>query len=238
VSYRCRHDLRQRRAALGRAVALAGWLAMALLLHPAVTLAAQPGISVATDLPDIGAVGPTVAGGDRSGQTVPGHPATEPPTPPSWTSTPLGVWALASLGGVCLLLLVVAWPVRDDDIPAGPFRMALSRTETAPPAEHRGRWPRRHRSERVGPVVASEATPELPPTAARTFDHPPARGVERFTIGYQRVRLSAGADDLRSPELGRLERGDEVELVGSFEGYIQVRTPSGAIGWIHRNTIV
>ena len=74
--------------------------------------------------------------------------------------------------------------------------------------------------------------------APRTFAKPPAKGVERFTMGYRRVRISDAADDVSSRELGRLDRGDEVELVGSYEGFLQIRTPDGTVGWIPRHTIV
>ena len=58
-----------------------------------------------------------------------------------------------------------------------------------------------------------------------------------MTIGYRRVRLSDGADDVGSRELDRLDRGDEVEILDSFEGFLQVRTPEGLTGWIPRHTI-
>jgi len=72
----------------------------------------------------------------------------------------------------------------------------------------------------------------------QTFDKPPARGVERATIRSRLVRLSSEADDVRSIEIGRLDRGDEVEIVDSFEGFLYVRRPDGALGWIRRATIV
>ena len=56
-------------------------------------------------------------------------------------------------------------------------------------------------------------------------------------MGYRRVRLSDAPDDVSSRELGRLDRGDEVEVVGSYEGFLQVRTPDGVVGWIPRHTI-
>jgi SH3-like domain-containing protein len=56
-------------------------------------------------------------------------------------------------------------------------------------------------------------------------------------MGYRRVRLSDAPDDVSSRELGRLDRGDEVELVDSYEGFLQVRTPDGTVGWIPRHTI-
>ena len=59
------------------------------------------------------------------------------------------------------------------------------------------------------------------------FEKPPAKGVERATVGYHQVRISSKPDALRSEELGRLDRGDEVEIVDSYEGFLQVRTPDG-----------
>lgn len=80
--------------------------------------------------------------------------------------------------------------------------------------------------------VAAQGEP-----AIRTFDKPPAKGVERVKMSYRRVRLSEGPDDVGSRELDRLDRGDEVEILGSFEGFLQVRTPEGVEGWIPRHTI-
>ena len=74
-------------------------------------------------------------------------------------------------------------------------------------------------------------------TAAVVFDKPPAKGVERLKMAYRRVRISDAPDDVSSRELGRLDRGDEVELVDSYEGFLQVRTPDGVVGWIPRHTI-
>lgn len=72
----------------------------------------------------------------------------------------------------------------------------------------------------------------------QAFARPPAKGVERFKVGYQMVRLSEGVDDVGSREPGRLDRGDEVEVIGSFEGFLQVVTPNGVTGWIARHTIL
>ena len=75
-------------------------------------------------------------------------------------------------------------------------------------------------------------------TGPQTFTKPPGKGVERLKVGYRMVRLSEGVDDVSSRELGRLDRGDEVEVVDSFEGFLQVRTPDGLTGWIPRHTIL
>ena len=65
----------------------------------------------------------------------------------------------------------------------------------------------------------------------------PGKGTERFRIGYRGVRVGDGPHDLRSTELARLDRGDEVEILSSHEGFLQVRTPTGLTGWIPRHTI-
>jgi hypothetical protein len=72
----------------------------------------------------------------------------------------------------------------------------------------------------------------------RTFGEPPTKGVSRAKVGYRRVRISSEPDAVRSTELGRLDRGDEVEILESYEGFLQVRTPDNIVGWILRHTIV
>ena len=74
--------------------------------------------------------------------------------------------------------------------------------------------------------------------APERFDADPASGVERRTITYRFVRLSDGPDDLRSREIGRLDRGDEVEVIGEYDGMLNVRTPTGQLGWVPRVVIV
>jgi SH3-like domain-containing protein len=74
--------------------------------------------------------------------------------------------------------------------------------------------------------------------AVRTFDRPPARGVARVKVGYRQVRISSEPDAVRSVELGRLDRGDEIEILESHEGFLRIRTPDEIIGWILRHTIV
>jgi SH3-like domain-containing protein len=81
-----------------------------------------------------------------------------------------------------------------------------------------------------------DAGPQMPreSRAPLRFSKPAARGVERRVIGYRRVRVSAGPDDLRTPQVDRIDRGDEVELLGEAEGYLHVRTPNGVEGWVPR----
>jgi hypothetical protein len=75
-------------------------------------------------------------------------------------------------------------------------------------------------------------------TERRTFEEPAKKGVSRAKVGYRRVRISSEPDAVRSTELGRLDRGDEVEILESYEGFLQVRTPDNIVGWILRHTIV
>ena len=72
----------------------------------------------------------------------------------------------------------------------------------------------------------------------RTFTAPAAKGVSRAKVGYRQVRISSEPDAVRSTELGRLDRGDEVEILESHEGFLRVRTPDGVTGWIQRQTVV
>ena len=74
--------------------------------------------------------------------------------------------------------------------------------------------------------------------AARAFSKPPRKGVERAKVGYRRVRISSEPDAVRSIELGRLDPGDEVEILDSSEGFLHVRTPDDITGWILRHTII
>jgi hypothetical protein len=97
----------------------------------------------------------------------------------------------------------------------------------------------------AAPLAAAAAAAAAKPNGAakgaaapRKFDKPAAKDAQRTTVGYRQVRLSDAANDVGSRELGRLDRGDEVEILDSFEGFLQVRTPDGLTGWIPRQTIV
>lgn len=91
--------------------------------------------------------------------------------------------------------------------------------------------PRWRRSSLQAERESAYAGPALP-RPPLVFDRPPAPGVERRTVGYRLVRVGDGPDEIRSREVGRLERGDEVEIV-QLEGRAAfVRTPDGLEGWI------
>ena len=85
--------------------------------------------------------------------------------------------------------------------------------------------------------ATAAATAAAVATSVRTFAKPPPKGVERAKVGYRRVRISSEPDAVRSVELGRLDRGDEVEILESHEGFLRVRTPDDITGWILRHTV-
>jgi hypothetical protein len=70
------------------------------------------------------------------------------------------------------------------------------------------------------------------------FGAAPKTGVERRTIGYRLVRVSDAPDDIRSKEVGRVDRGDEIEVIAEHESFLRVRTPDGLEGWVPRVVIV
>jgi hypothetical protein len=70
------------------------------------------------------------------------------------------------------------------------------------------------------------------------FALPADRGVVRRLITHRLVRLSDAPDDLRSGEIMRLDRGDEVEILGQDGNFLRVRTPTGEVGWIPTISII
>jgi hypothetical protein len=134
---------------------------------------------------------------------------------------PLLVWLVTATGGVSLLLLLVRRSRHHESGPNGLFPAAAPTGTVATVG-----------SQRPPPGEGSvKADP------ARTFDMP-AKGADRARVGYRQVRVSSKPDAVRSVELGRLDRGDEVEILDSFEGFLQVRTPDDITGWILRHTLV
>ena len=62
-------------------------------------------------------------------------------------------------------------------------------------------------------------------------------GRERRTIRYAVVRLLDAPDELRSAEIGQLDRGDEVQLIERSGSYWLVLCPDGRQGWLHKMTL-
>jgi hypothetical protein len=150
---------------------------------------------------------------------------------------PLVVWLLTAAGGTMLYLRLVRRTGEEGE-PSAVLAFAV-----AAPTGHVDPVPDSADTPPVlaAPVLGRASQPVVAPSVAagvRRFGKAPGKGVERATIGYHKVRISAMPDELRSDELGRLDRGDEVEIVDSFEGFLQVRTPDGIVGWVARHVIV
>ncbi|MDQ2966254.1 MAG: SH3 domain-containing protein, partial [Chloroflexota bacterium] len=77
-----------------------------------------------------------------------------------------------------------------------------------------------------------------PPRAAVRFTGPAAPGVDRREIGYRLVRVADGPDDFRSEEIGRFDRGDQVEILESKGPFVRVRGADGLEGWVQQAAIV
>lgn len=77
-----------------------------------------------------------------------------------------------------------------------------------------------------------------PPRSAVRFTGPAAPGVDRREIGYRLVRVADGPDDLGSEEIGRFDRGDQVEILESKGPFVRVRGADGLEGWVQQAAIV
>jgi hypothetical protein len=93
-------------------------------------------------------------------------------------------------------------------------------------------------------LAARKSTPgldlEVVEAQRLTFEHAvvePTPDHERRRIRYRMVRLTDKPDEILGVELGRLDEGDEVELITSYGAYWRVRTPLGQEGWVHRMTL-
>lgn len=77
-----------------------------------------------------------------------------------------------------------------------------------------------------------------PPRAPVRFRDPAAPGVDRREIGYRLVRVADGPDDLNSEEIGRLDRGDQVEVLETKGPFLRVRSADGLEGWVQHAAVV
>jgi hypothetical protein len=180
-------------------------------------------------------------------------------------SNPLFAWLVTTTGGILFFLFLLRRGTRfDDDRPselvfARAVAAPLAGLPTAPTASSPfadGGGPpvipiaalppprtKKAASKKGAPSDATGAkTPDVAPAAkakrGRRSTKTAAKGVERAKISYRRVRVSSEPDDVHSVELGRLDRGDEVEILDSHEGFLRIKTPDGVTGWIHRHTVV
>ena len=87
--------------------------------------------------------------------------------------------------------------------------------------------------------TARYETPKIAalPAPAMTFARATSSGLERRVVRYDLVALNDIPDEIRGVPVGQLQANDEVELLERRGAWVQVRTPLGAEGWIHRTTL-
>ncbi len=182
--------------------------------------------------------GSPTAGSDGNGTTI-----VPPGSGPGDGLPPIVLAVLATTIGIGLLLLFAILPRRrragsvvamDAAVPATMGAPTPGLPASAPIGEaHIPRWRRPSlQAARQAPSRGLEL-----PHAAVGFGDSPVEGVERRRVGYRLVRVASIPDELAGDEVARLDRGDEVELIRSAGAYWLVRTPSGAEGWIHQETL-
>jgi SH3-like domain-containing protein len=54
----------------------------------------------------------------------------------------------------------------------------------------------------------------------------------------RKYRLAGGIVTNDAQEVGRVDRGDEIEVIAEHESFLRVRTPDGLEGWVPRVVIV
>jgi hypothetical protein len=76
------------------------------------------------------------------------------------------------------------------------------------------------------------------PVARRlAFSTPAVPGVERSVVRYDLVPLLDRPDEVTGIPISELRASDEVEVIGRRSVWVEVRTPNGRAGWLHRTTL-
>jgi hypothetical protein len=78
---------------------------------------------------------------------------------------------------------------------------------------------------------------DVMPIVPLQFIAPPTEGIDRRVVAYNLVRMASEPDELLGEEVGRLDRGDEVEVLDRHGVYLLVQAPDGSRGWVHRTTL-
>jgi hypothetical protein len=201
---------------------------------------------------DAGALGPPDNGGDADSGFAFRLPGLD--LDPS-SALPLGTWLVTTTLGVLLFAAVFNGRGLAVELPGELSVLVMKRRRGARggPRRSAGVHPDRGVDQAAGAVVVDaapggastqpnfdEARRQIGATGRppRRFARPPAKGVDRRVIAYRSVRVSAGPDELRTAELTRLDRRDEVEVIGEEAGSLRIRTPDGVEGWVPRVVLV
>jgi hypothetical protein len=148
----------------------------------------------------------------------------------------LVTWLFTTAGGLLLFAFLMR---RQRDQPRGlpsVLASAFAGATDGDPATQEAHIPRWRRPS----VQAGRQTPRYTDAPARPplkFAAAAPTGVERVLVQYRFVRVADSPDNIRSMELGRLDRGDEVEVVERRSGFAHVRAPDGLDGWVPRMTL-
>lgn len=125
--------------------------------------------------------------------------------------------------------LIAELPILD-----GPAQTAQEAAEAAMP-----RW-RRPSLMAARTAMVSTSPTALQPADGLTFSEgqlAAAGELELRGIRYHMVPLLDRPDQLAGMRSGTLEMGDQVQVLARSGVYVQVRTPLGHAGWIHRTTL-
>jgi hypothetical protein len=145
-------------------------------------------------------------------------------------------WLFTTGGGLLLFAFLMRRQRYQPRALATQLASGLGAPGEADRATEEARMPRWRRPS----VEAGRGTPryaDAPVRAPLKFPAAAASGVERVVVQYRFVRVADSPDNVRSLELGRLDRGDEVEVVERRSGFAHVRAPDGLDGWVPRMTL-
>lgn len=151
----------------------------------------------------------------------------------------------STVGGVALLgwFVLAARRRRDPDDPttgpAGmpspePYGLAFAGAAAGALAGEAAipRWRRQSLRE-----ARARSERDVMPIVPLQFVAPPTEGVDRRVVAYNLVRMASEPDELLGEEVGRLDRGDEVDVLDKRGVYLLVQAPDGSRGWVHRTTL-
>jgi hypothetical protein len=109
--------------------------------------------------------------------------------------------------------------------------LILPPAPSSEPAEaHLPRWLRP--SVRASRFDAMRATTPSPARERLAFEGPADEATDRWTVRYDLVPLLDRPDEALGIRHGELDSGDEIEILEREATWVQVRTPTGASGWI------
>ena len=128
----------------------------------------------------------------------------------------------------------------DGAVPGGEVLHSVVRTATiSVPLDNEAGMPRWRRPSLLEARKA-DPTRSVAGSHRMSFDTGSAGGPigrERRVVRYSVVRLLDAPDELRSAEIGQIDRGDEVQLIERSGSYWLVLCPDGRQGWLHKMTL-